>query len=71
MDVLRDMDCTIDTPVKYGYSAKKIYGQGVPIIPLYPSKRNCKYDQQIYLPELLPLEEYDRFWCCSLAERIP
>lgn len=60
MNVLRDIDCTIDTPVVYGHPATEIYGRGKPVVPQYPSKNECKYDQQIYLPELLPLEEYDR-----------
>lgn len=60
MNVLRDIECTIDTPVVYGHPATEIYGRGKPVIPQYPSKNECKYDQQIYLPELLPLEEYDR-----------
>ena len=60
MKVLRDIDCTIDTPVVYGHPATEIYGRGKPVVPLYPSKNECKYDQKIYLAELLPLEEYDR-----------
>ena len=60
VEVLRDIDCTIDTPVLYGHPAAEIYGRGIPVIPLYPSKRECKYDEQIYLKELLPLEMYDR-----------
>ena len=59
MAVLRDIDCTIDTPVYYGLPAKPVYGEGRPIVPRYPSKNVSKEDRKIHLAKLLPLEEYD------------
>lgn len=59
MVVLRDIDCSIHTPVVFGYPAEQVYGRGAPILPRYASKNVTRTDRQIYLPELLPLEEYD------------
>lgn len=60
MDILRDIDCTMHTPVVFGHPAEPIYGRGVPLIPRYLSKNVTKTDQRIYLHELIPLEEYDQ-----------
>lgn len=59
LDVLRDIDCTIHTPVVLGHPAEPIYGRGIPVIPRCASKNTSKTDKRIYLRELLPLEEYD------------
>jgi len=59
MDILRDIDCTIDTPVELGKPKLHIYGQGHNIMPRYPGKRETASDKKIYLEKLLPLEEYD------------
>ncbi len=39
---------------------KYIFGIGEKIQPYVPSKSQTPYDKQIYLSELLPLEEYDK-----------
>lgn len=57
--VVKDAECSPDTPLIHGNLKKPIYGQGVEIEPLYPGKRETEYDKKIYLPKLLPLEEYD------------
>ena len=58
--MIRDIDCTIDTPVIYGGECRKIYGEGVIIHPLTPSKCDTDYEKGMYLRNLLPLEEYDK-----------
>ena len=59
MNILRDIDCTSDTPVMLGKRKRPIYGQGIPIEPQYPSKCITPQDKRVYLEQLLPLEEYD------------
>lgn len=56
---IRDRDCTIATPIMRGKQDTPIYGQGVRITPRIPSKRETAHDKEVYLPALLPLEEYD------------
>jgi len=56
---IRDTDCSPDTPIQYGAKESPVYGNGVRIQPHHPSKQISAYDQKIFLPELLPLEEYD------------
>lgn len=58
--MIRDIDCTIDTPVTYGSECRKIYGEGVIIHPLAPSKCETDYEKGMYLRNLFPLEEYDK-----------
>lgn len=57
---IRDIDCTLDTPVTLGLPKQPIYGQGIPIQPQQDGKYETRTDQKIYLPELLPLEEYNQ-----------
>ena len=57
---IRDIDCTPTTPVVRGALRKPVYGQGVRIRPNIPGKQASAHDQKTYLPELLPLEAYDR-----------
>ena len=59
MKVVKDSDCNKDSPLTYGYSQKSIYGLGHAIKPRYPGKYETEYDKKIFLPKLLPLEEYD------------
>ena len=56
---IRDLDCTKDTPVVRGAPRQSIYGQGVRIRPHIPGKQASAHDRAVFLPELLPLEEYD------------
>ena len=58
-DFIRDADCTRDTPVVYGKVDSPIYGKGAPIKPRIPGRNDSDHMKKIFLPELLPLEEYD------------
>lgn len=59
MEFLKDKDCTIDTPVTLGIKDEPIYGKGVKIKPRVDGRKDSKHFEDIYLPELLPLEDYD------------
>lgn len=59
-DFVRDVDCSVQTPVVFGKPASPIYGTGVCIEPRVPGRRDSEHFKEIYLPELLPLEEYDK-----------
>lgn len=59
MEVLKDKDCTMDTPVVLGVQDSPIYGKGISIKPRVDGRKDSKHFESIYLPELLPLEEYD------------
>ena len=59
MEVLKDKDCTIQTPVVLGVKDAPIYGKGVVIKPRVDGRKDSKHFESIYLPELFPLEEYD------------
>lgn len=56
---IRDRDCTINTPVIRGVKDKPIYGKGIKIKPRVPGRRDTNHMKDIYLEELLPLEDYD------------
>lgn len=56
---IRDKDCTKDTPVVYGEPDAPIYGTGKRIRPRVTGRKDSDYMRKIFLPELLPLEEYD------------
>ena len=56
----KDKDCTINTPVTLGLPNTPIYGTGKRIKPRYPGNCDTGYQRSIFLPELLPLEQYDR-----------
>ncbi len=58
-DFIKDGDCTRDTPVTLGKPERPIYGTGQCIRPRVDGKQATEYDRKMYLPELLPLEEYD------------
>ncbi len=60
-DYIKDMDCTRDTPVVYGTPDKPIYGTGERIRPRISGREDSEHMKRIFLPELLPLEEYDLF----------
>ena len=57
--MIRDADCTKDTPVTWGKEKVPIYGQGVRIQPHTLGRTDSDHFKKIYLSELLPLEEYD------------
>lgn len=56
---IKDSDCTKDTPVVYGIQDKPVYGTGYRIKPRIPGRTDSDHMKKIFLPELLPLEEYD------------
>lgn len=56
---IRDAECTRDTPVVHGLLETPIYGSGMALQPGMPGKQESSYDRKIFLPELLPLEDYD------------
>ena len=58
-DFIKDADCTKDTPVKLGVRDAPIYGNGISIKPRVQGRTDSEHFKKIYLPELLPLEEYD------------
>lgn len=57
--IIKDIDCTKDTPVILGHPDKAIYGRGINIKPRIEGRKNSEHFKKIYLSELLPLEEYD------------
>lgn len=58
-DYIKDSDCTKDTPIVYGNPDKPLYGLGKRIKPRIPGRDETEHMKKIFLPELLPLEEYD------------
>lgn len=56
---LKDHECKKETPVELGFEEKPIYGKGVRIQPRFPGREDTQHFRDIYLPELLPLEDYD------------
>lgn len=60
MEVLRDINCTKDTPVLWGKKPKSIYGKCVYIRPKVPGKMESNHEKKIYLEQIDPLETYDK-----------
>lgn len=58
--IIKDSECTINTPVTRGLKDHHIYGSGHIIRPLIPGKAETPHQKKFYLPDLLPLEEYDK-----------
>jgi len=59
--IIRDSECSTESPVHNGHPCQVIYGNGLGISPLLTSKYNTTYERKIFLPQLLPLEAYDLF----------
>lgn len=59
MNFIKDSECTLDTPVILGKQEKPIYGDGVRLKPRVKGRCDSEHFKKIYLPRLLPLEEYD------------
>lgn len=59
MDFIKDSDCTKETPVRLGVPDTPIYGKGITLKPRVQGRTDSEHFKKIYLPELLPLEEYD------------
>ena len=58
---IKDTECNKNTPIMHGMPDEAIYGKGVRIIPSIPGRTDSQHFQDIYLKELLPLEDYDLF----------
>ncbi len=58
-DFIKDMDCTKDTLVIHGKPDTPIYGTGKRIEPRVCGREDSDHMKRIFLPRLLPLEEYD------------
>lgn len=56
---IRDRDCTVSTPVVHGAQDTPVYGTGIRIKPGLPGRTDSEYMKNVFLPELLPLEDYD------------
>lgn len=56
---IKDIECTKDTPVILGCADIPVYGKGRRIKPEVKGREDSGHFKKIYLPELLPLEEYD------------
>jgi 3'-phosphoadenosine 5'-phosphosulfate sulfotransferase (PAPS reductase)/FAD synthetase len=62
IEVLRDRDCSIDTPVKHGLTPEMIYGKGISIFPSVPGRKDTPHLQKYYLHNLDPLESYSKIY---------
>jgi 3'-phosphoadenosine 5'-phosphosulfate sulfotransferase (PAPS reductase)/FAD synthetase len=60
INVIRDINCYPDMPLVHGHPDSPIYGASEIIRPKYIGKNESEYERKIFLPELLPLEEYDQ-----------
>ena len=58
-EFIRDIDCTVNTPIMHGWKDDSIYGKGVRIKPGVPGRTDTEYMKKVFLPKLLPLENYD------------
>lgn len=56
---IKDSDCSVLTPVKFGKPDMPVYGQGKYIKPRIAGRTGSSHFESIYLESLLPLEEYD------------
>lgn len=57
--VIKDSECYPEMPVIFGHKERNVYGEGVRIAPRRSGKNDTEYEKAIYLPELMPLENYD------------
>ena len=58
-EFIKDRDCTIHTPVIRGKEENPVYGKSIRIRPGLPGRMDTKYMEDVFLPELMPLEAYD------------
>ena len=59
LQIIKDRDCTRDTPLRFGGPDEAVYGKGIALRPRCPGKSSTAYEQRMNLSELLPLEDYD------------
>ncbi|MCM3130180.1 MULTISPECIES: phosphoadenosine phosphosulfate reductase family protein [unclassified Paenibacillus] len=62
IDIIRDRDCTINTPVNHGNKPLPIYGNRISIIPTLPGRTDTPHMRKHYLEKTDPLETYDLFF---------
>ncbi|WP_090799514.1 hypothetical protein [Paenibacillus sp. GP183] len=59
-EVIKDIDCSIETPVKFGGPVDPIYGKGIELVPRVKGRTETDHDKAHYLVKLLPLETYSK-----------
>ena len=59
MAFVKDIDCTVNTPVVLGMEDSPIYGKRIELSPRVPGRKDSAHFEKIYLDHLFPLEEYD------------
>jgi 3'-phosphoadenosine 5'-phosphosulfate sulfotransferase (PAPS reductase)/FAD synthetase len=57
--VIKDSECSAGSPLVFGYPDTPVYGLKKAVVPRRPGKQVSDHDRKVFLPELLPLEEYD------------
>ena len=62
-EFIKDIDCTIDTPVTRGKKDKPIYGTGKHIKPRVPGRTETQHMKDIYLEEIAAAGRI-RLNCC-------
>ncbi|SLK16013.1 Phosphoadenosine phosphosulfate reductase family protein [Paenibacillus sp. RU5A] len=60
--VLRDRDCTMNSPIVHGNKPELIYGQNICIQPSVPGREDTPHMRKHYLGHLDPLESYTTFF---------
>lgn len=58
-DFIKDSECDVMTPVKFGKPDVPVYGTEKHIVPKIDGRTGSSHFEKIYLNRLLPLEEYD------------
>lgn len=58
-EFVKDSECSVLTPVKFGKPDVPVYGTGKHIKPRVAGRTGSSHFESIYLDRLLPLEEYD------------
>lgn len=61
IEFIKDINCTKNTPIVLGHKDKPVYGTGAKIKPRIEGRNDTDWFKKTYLPELLPLEDYDLF----------
>lgn len=56
MAFVKDIDCTVNTPVVLGMEDSPIYGKGIELSPRVPGRKDSAHFEKIYLDHLFPLE---------------
>jgi len=70
LKVIRDYECSKNSPLIWGNLDTPVDGLDRPISPRYLGEQETYFDMKIFLPELLPMEEYDWLSFSFQAEKI-